>query len=175
MEEKFGKSARVLYIVSYSICIAVSLLLLVGLGAVLLVLGQLFGWFFIGLGIILLGASIFWLVYFIKMPPYTVIYKDGKLNFRNKVECTPDELDSYQMREFGVDGAMFGFGKLIVTINGKQYKFNYVYGGNAVVQRLYTIKVEYAVQQNIAKKNAEAAAEPLETEEKVAETEEKDG
>lgn len=169
MEEKIGKSARTLYIVTYSIIIAVSMLLMVGLGAAAVAFGEPFGWFLVGFGVILTGISIFWLVYFIKLPPYTVTYKDGILNFRNKVECTPAELDSYQPRSLGIDGALFNFGKLIVTIKGKVYKFNYVYEVNYVVQRLYAIKVEYTVKQDIAKRNAEGVTEvnsEIETEEK---------
>lgn len=174
MEEKFGKSARVLYIVTYSITIPLSLLIFVGFGALLtayqsdlLVLGV----FLIALGVILAGVSIGWLVYFIKMPPYTVTYKDGILNFRNKVQCTPAELDSYEKRNLNLDGEIFGFGKLFVNINGKRYKFGYVYDVESVLQRLYTIKVEYAVQQNIANRKEETVAEVT----NETETEEKNG
>ena len=176
--EQFGKSARVAYIVMYAIIIPISLLFFVGFGAFLIVLAEGSEYSYIGIilivaGVILAGLSIFWLVYFIKMPPYTVTYKDGILNFRNKVQCTPAELDSYETKSFGVDGAMFGFGKLIVNINGKIYKFGYVRDVESVVQKLYVIKVQYSVQQNIAKRNAEAAnTEATATE---ADTKESDG
>lgn len=184
MEEKFGKSAKVLYIVSYAIIIAVSLLFVVGLGVAILVLAdadmQFMGWSLVAFGAILAGVSIFWLVYFIRMPLYTVTYKDGKLNFRNKVECTPLELEKFEHKgNWGLDGSIFNFGRIFIYVNGKRYKFNFIYNAESVVQRLYTIKVEYIVQQNIAKQKAEAAAEPVaenvETENKVAETEEKNG
>lgn len=160
MEEKFGKTARVLYIVFYSIIIPVCLLFFVGIGALLIATSPdllIMGVFLIVLGVGVGGASIGWLVYFIKMPQFVITYKDGKLNFRNKVECTPVELDSYQQKGFNLDGAIFGFGKLLITVKGQSYKFRYVYNVNEVIQRLYTIKLEYTMQQEIARRNAEAA------------------
>lgn len=160
-EEKFGKAVRTLYIVTYSILIVLSLFWS-GIGALICVALKeegLLGIFFIVLGIIMLGLSIGYLVYFIRLPEYSITYKDGKLNFRNKLECTPDRLENIESRTWGLDGAIFDYGRIIVTVDGEKYKFNFISKPQEAVNRLYAIRNEYIAAQNAAYYAAQAQAQ----------------
>ena len=160
MEEIIAKSAKSLYIVTYSIFLVFGILV-VGLGALLVALvGEtepaIFGGVLIGLGAIIIIAGVAWLVYFIKMSPDAIKLKDGKLYFRNGVVCAPTEVDYCKVKGMGIDGAMFDFGKLLISVNGKEFKLNFVYKTNEVVNRLFLLKAQSTVQANIeAKQNAE--------------------
>lgn len=165
MEEIIARTKRGLYIGTYIVCIFLSLFL-VAFGAVCAVVAgkevaeaAAVGWIFLALGLILLIANICWLVYFIKMPQVAISFKDGKLNFMNKVICAPTEVESWQTNEHGLDGALFNFGKLTVVINGTQYKFKFVDNAKGVPARLYSLKMEYAMKAEIAKK-AEEESKP---------------
>lgn len=162
-EEKFGKTAKTTYLICYSIFLAVGLLFSV-LGAVVLFTGPdnsnelpVFAYFFLVFGIVLTLMSIGWLIYFITLPQYAITYKNGKLIFRNKIECTPVQLESVQAKGGGLDGALFNFGRIIYFVNGKKYKLGFIHDANAVVKKLYEIKARYEVLQNIEKKKAENA------------------
>ena len=160
MEEIIAKSAKSLYIVTYSIFLVFGILV-VGLGALLVALvGEteptIFGGVLIGLGAIIIIAGVAWLVYFIKMSPDAIKLQDGKLYFRNGVVCAPTEVDYCKVKGMGIDGAMFDFGKLLISVNGKEFKLNFVYKTNEVVNRLFLLKAQSTVQANIeAKQNAE--------------------
>ena len=160
-EEKFGKAVRTLYIVTYSILIVLSLFWS-GIGALICVALKeegLLGIFFIVLGLIMLGLSIGYLVYFIRLPEYSITYKDGKLYFRNKLECTPDRLENIESRTWGLDGAIFDYGRVIVTVAGEKYKFNFISKPQEAVNRLYAIRNEYIAAQNAAYYAAQAQAQ----------------
>ncbi len=142
-----------MYIISYSICIVLGLFM-VGIGAITLVAlgsdGLFIGLFLMFLGLFLLGASIYWLIYFIRLPEYSITYKDGKLNFRNKLECTPDRLQDITGGSWGIDGAIFSYGRITVTVDGKKYKFNFISNQQEVINRLYAIRNEYIAKNNAA-------------------------
>ena len=159
MEEKLGKSPRTTYIIAYSLFLASGLFFgAISVFAILMDNNpvEFPAWAYFGsvFGFVLAGVSIFLLIYFIRLPEYAITYKDGKLYFRNKLVCTPAELENFNSKGGGVDGAVFGFGRLIVVVNGKRYKFNYVNDVGGVVARLYAIKAEYTVQQHIAQNKA---------------------
>ena len=159
-EEKFAKSARTPYIILYSIIIPISIFIIGGGALLMLAVEESRGLcaFLVVMGIFLLGGSIGWLIYFVRLPEYSITYKDGKLKFRNLVECTPLELDRYETKGLGIDGALFGFGRLFVYVNGKKYKLNHVYDTQDVTRRLYEIKVAYAAGLNASVFGTQAGA-----------------
>lgn len=169
--EKIGATAKSVYIVTYGICLAFGALLSL-LGAILFVNAFasgirnykiLFGVFVLIVGLALLVCGICWLVYFIRMPDCHIIFSDGKLTFvKSGVQCSPTELESYTVKSHGIDGAMFGFGRIFVTVNGRLLKLTYVKNPQSVVQRLHGLKMEYAVKQNIAAKAAEQSNQQTE-------------
>jgi len=175
MEEIIATTKRSMYIICYIIFLILGVFFCV-IGLLFAIAGgklsesgeTAFGWFFFVFGVMLVIMSICYLIYFAKMPKNAITFKDGKLNFMNKVECLPTEVDSWQASDHGLDGALFNFGKLNVVINGKQYKFKYIDNAKNVPARLYTLKMEYAMKAEIAKK---ADKEPAEkAEEAVAQT-----
>ena len=167
-EERLGKSVRTIYIVTYSIAIFLALFMIgLGVSSILFIKGWLyFGLFWIAFGLILLGGSIAWLVYFIKLSEYSITYKDGKLYFRNKLECTPDSLENIEWRTWGIDGAIFNYGRIIVTVGGAKYKFNFISSPQEAVNRLYAIKNEYLAGMNAARLAAQTVPEESGKEEK---------
>lgn len=175
MEEIIATTKRSMYIICYIIFLILGVFFCV-IGLLVAFAGgnlgeseeTAVGWLLFAFGMIFIIMSICYLVYFAKMPKNAVTFKDGKLNFMNKVECLPTEVDSWQASDHGLDGALFNFGKLNVVINGKQYKFKFVDNAKNVPARLYTLKMEYAMKAEIAKK---ADKEPTEkAEEAVTET-----
>jgi len=156
--EKIGATAKSVYIVTYGICLAFGALLSL-LGTLLFVNAFtsgvrnykiLLGVFVLVVGLALLVCGICWLVYFIRMPDCHIIFSDGKLTFVNS----------------GLDGAMFGFGRILVTVDGRLLKLTYVKNPQSVVQRLHGLKMEYAVKQNIAAKAAAQTNQQTEKTEK---------
>ena len=185
MEEVIAKSAKTLYIVTYSIFLVFGIIV-VGLGALLVALvGEteptIFGGVLIGLGAIIIIAGVAWLVYFTKMPsesdgfvgsmilPRELVLKDGKLYFRNGIVCVPTEVDYCKVKGMGLDGAMFDFGKLLISVNGKEFKLNFVCKTTAVVNRLFMLKAQGSVQANIASKQNAESGTPVSAEEKTSE------
>ncbi len=148
--EKIGATAKSVYIVTYGICLAFGALLSL-LGAILFVNAFtsgvrnykiLFGVFVLVVGLALLVCGICWLVYFIRMPDCHIIFSDGKLTFvKSGVQCSPTELESYTVKSHGLDGAMFGFGRIFVTVDGRLLKLTYVKNPQSVVQRLHGLKI----------------------------------
>lgn len=159
-EEKFAKAPRTTYIIIFAVYIAAGLMAL-ACGIVWVIADSLkpIGWIFLFMGMFLPVMSVIWLIYFIRLPQYAITYKDGKLYFRNKLICTPAELENFSNKGGGLDGALLSFGRLFVWVHGKRYKFNYVIDVDSVVRRLFVIKAEYEVKQNIAQKTAEAGDE----------------
>lgn len=160
-EEKFGKSVRTPYIVTYSIAIFLGLFLIgIGVISLLLISGKssYFAIYWILLGCVLLGSGIGWLIYFILLPEYSITYKAGKLYFRNKLECTPDRMEYIESKKWGLDSAIFNYGRVIVTVGGKKYKINFVYNAQDAVNRLYAIRNEYVAALNAAYSAAQAQA-----------------
>ncbi len=173
MEEVIAKSAKTLYIVTYSIFLVFGIIV-VGLGALLVALvGEteptIFGGVLIGIGAIIIIAGVAWLVYFTKMPSDAIKLKDGKLYFRNGIVCVPTEVDYCKVKGMGLDGAMFDFGKLLISVNGKEFKLNFVCKTTAVVNRLFMLKAQGSVQANIASKQNAESGTPVSAEEKTSE------
>ncbi len=160
MEEVIAKSAKSLYIVTYSIFLVFGLIL-TAVGALTFSFvdeqeAVIFGGVFTALGAVLFIMSVAYLIYFIKMSPDAIKLKDGKLYFRNGVVGAPSEIDYCRAKGMGLDGAMFDFGKLFISVNGKEFKLNFVYKTNEVVNRLFLLKAQSTVQANIeAKQNSE--------------------
>ena len=161
-EEVIAKSVRTMYIILYPIIIV--------FGAVFLAIGAfmafnlsedlaVFSWILCFLGIALVVASIVWLVYFCKMPKNAVTFKDGKLYFRNGTVCSPTEVDSVQAKFMSLDGEIFNFGKLFVTVRGVQFKLKYVANALAAANRIYMLKAEYSVKEHIEQNRQTDAAE----------------
>jgi len=159
-EEKIAKSVKTLYVITYSIFIVLGIFWII-LGAVFIKGNKnavedwsFFGWFFISLGVIFIVLSVGWLVYFIKMPEYSIMYKDGKLNFRNKLICTPAELDRIEAKGGGLDGAIFSFGRIVVYSGGKKYNFRFIQDAQYVASKLYVLKNGEEAKHNSAFGNA---------------------
>lgn len=167
MQEIIAKSAKTLYIVTYSIFLGFGALIVLIFSMLVGNLGEInepealgFSIFFIVMGVILIIASIIWLIYFIKMPVDAVKLCDGKLYFRNGIVCSPTELDNYSYKGGGVDGAIFDFGTLIITVKGNKFKLRFVKRAAAAVNRLHMLKAEYQVKEHIAK-NSQSSAEQI--------------
>lgn len=166
-EEKIAKSVKTLYIITYAIMIA--------FGVVWLIIGVpffqsdieeviMFGIFIIIIGAIFVVGGICWLIYFIKMPEYSITYKDGKLNFRNKLECTPAQLDYIEAKGGGLDGAIFSFGRIVVYVGGKKYNFRFIQDAQYVANRLLQLKNGVAMQTSAFGNAYSAAPQPAVTE-----------
>lgn len=165
-EEKIGKSVKTLYIVTYSILIVVGIIWL-ALGALVKSAGDeeasALGLLLIILGVIFIALSVIYLIYFIRLPEYSITYKDGKLNFRNKLECTPAQLEYVLARGGGLDGAIFSFGKIVVSVNGKKYNFRFIQDAQFVANRLIELKKGMVMQTSAfgtAYQSAPMAAAP---------------
>lgn len=146
MEEIIAKSVRTLYIVTYSISIALgAFIMLMGVFMTTIVPEDIVGiaWFVCVMGGVLIGASIAWLVYFCKMPQNAVTFRDGKLYFRNGTVCLPAEVDFIEAKTMLLDGALFNFGKLLVTVRGVRFQIKFVANSHAAANRIYMLKAQY--------------------------------
>lgn len=170
-EEKIGKSVKTLYIITYAIMIA--------LGVVWIFIGVpflrtdieeavMYGYFLIFLGVLFIVAGICWLIYFIMMPEYSITYKDGKLYFRKKLECTPAQLERVEAKGGGIDGAIFSFGRIVVYVGGKKYNFRFIQDAQYVANRLLQLKNGVAMQTSAFGNAYSAAPQPAVTESKEA-------
>ncbi len=152
-EEKIAKSVKTLYIITYSIMIILGIIWM-GVGAIFFTASNaveefsIIGYVWVVLGVFFTAAGIGWLIYFIKMPEYSITYKDGKLNFRNKLECTPAQLDYIEAKGGGIDGAIFSFGRIVVYVNGQKYNFKFIQDAQYVANRLYELKNGSTAMQN---------------------------
>ena len=133
-EEKIGKYVKTMYIITYSVFLAVGLIFtVIGvislIGALAALDGEavnytiLLGVLLIVLGLIIVVGGIFWLVYFIRLPESPIVLKDGKLTFiKAGIQCSPTEVENFNTKSHGLDGAIFGFGKIFLTVR-RSYTF----------------------------------------------------
>ena len=162
-----------MYIITYGIFLAVGLIFtVIGvislIGALAALDGKavnytiLLGVLLIVLGLIMVIGGIFWLVYFIKLPESPIILKDGKLTFiKAGVQCSPTEVENFNTKSHGLDGAIFGFGKILLTVRGQRIKIGFVNNPQAVIKRLYELKLEYSVKESIASKKTQNPEESV--------------
>lgn len=155
MEEVIAKTVRKIYINAYSLYILFGCLFTT-MGAVMATVENspsttFMSLFFLILGSVILIFSVCWLIYFIKMPKVAIKLIDGNLHFCNGIVCSPLELEDFKMKSMGLDGSIFSFGKLFITVGGKQFKIKYVDKADAVVKRLFMLKAECSVKEHIAK------------------------
>ena len=150
---------------------------------VFLILGVIFGIFavsalllseeaFIGIillvvGLVFLGAGIGWTVVFAKKPKAYITFGEGKFHFWNGIECSPSEVDYCNSSSWGLDGAIFNYGTLTISVRNTVYKLRFVKNLSNVVARINALKSECAAieaaQRQIAEKNAKLAeAQPVE-------------
>ncbi len=164
-EEKIGKYVKTMYIITYGIFLAVGLIFtVIGvislIGALAALDGKavnytiLLGVLLIVLGLIMVIGGIFWLVYFIKLPESPIILKAG-------VQCSPTEVENFNTKSHGLDGAIFGFGKILLTVRGQRIKIGFVNNPQAVIKRLYELKLEYSVKESIASKKTQNPEESV--------------
>ncbi len=172
-EEKIGKYVKTMYIITYGIFFSVGLIFtVIGvislIGALAALDGKavnytiLLGVLLIVLGLIMVIGGIFWLIYFIKLPESPIILKDGKLTFiKAGVQCSPTEVENFNTKSHGLDGAIFGFGKILLTVRGQRIKIGFVNNPQAVIKRLYELKLEYSVKESIASKKTQNPEESV--------------
>lgn len=157
MEEVIAKTAKKLYLICYPIFIVIGAFFIGG-GAFVLTQGnddlQVIGWMLTVLGAVMVVMSIVYIIYFAKMPANAITFRDDKLYFSNGTVCSPTEVNTCRAAGGGVDGALFDFGKLFVTVNGKEFKFKYIQHVGGAVNRLFMLKAQYEVKENIARRQA---------------------
>lgn len=163
MEEVIAKTAKKLYLIFYPIFMIFGAIF-IGVGAYLETDEYFhpYGWILIALGIFIVICSIVYIIYFAKMPVKAITFKDDKLYFSNGTVCSPAEINHCRATGMGPDGAIFGFGKVFVTLNGKEFKLKYVQNADGAVSRIYMLIAQYQVKQNIAQ---QAAQQPVESQE----------
>lgn len=124
-------------------------------------------------GVFLVSLGLGYVIYFARMPESFITIKEGKLHFWNGLECSPAEIDYCSSRGGGLDGAMFNYGRLIISVRHTEYKIRFVEDASGVVSKLNALKAQTMaveeIQKHIAEKNAE---ETTKTEEPVAEVKE---
>ena len=164
---------------SYIACYIVVLVM----GAVLLLTGALFlimglsktqmqyGVIFLVIGVLLTGIGIGWTVYFARLPKAYITFKEGKFYFWNGMVCSPAEIDYCNVRGGGIDGAIFNYGKLIISVGGKVYKLKFVEDVSNVASQITALKAQAmaveSMQQHIAERKL--------AEQREAENENKEG
>ncbi len=155
---------------SYLVCYIVILVC----GVIMLLIGGLylmldlasdefqFGVIFICIGVVFLGIGIFGTVWMARLPKNYITFKDGKFYFWKGLVCSPSEVDYCNCKGNGVDGAMFNFGRLIVSVGGTVYKMNFVEDANNVCAKINALKAQTMaveeIQKHIADKKAEETA-----------------
>ena len=157
MEEIIAKTAKKLYLIMYPICMVAGAIF-TGIGAYMATADPedmgVIGWTLFALGAVIVVMSIVYTIYFAKMPTNAITFKDDKLHFSNGTVCSPTEVNTCRAAGGGLDGAMFDFGKLFVTVNGKEFKIKFVQNVSGVVNRIYMLKAQYEVKENIARQQA---------------------
>ena len=140
-------------------------------GFAILGLGALFGLFLYGsivtairgedpwgfiLASLLFGGFFFYLLFFMawdlyhdRITPNDLIAFDGeRLNFANKVVCRPEEIEKIRYEVLRRDYKKVAYGKLLITVQGKEYKFNNIMRLGYVTKRLQEIVIEAKEQNN---------------------------
>ena len=142
-------------------------------GIILLGLGVLIGVFLYGfvkslmigeenramsciLGLLLFGGLFLYVLiimirdlYHDRNTPYELITFDGeKFNFANRVICSAEEIEKIRYEVRGRDYKKVNFGRLFITVHGKEYKFNDIVRLGYVTKRLQEIIAEQKEQNN---------------------------
>lgn len=161
MEEIIAKTAKKLYLIFYPIFMAFGAIF-IGVGAYLSTDSYYdpFGWILIAMGAFIVICSIAYTIYFAKMPANAITFKDDKLYFSNGMVCSPAEINHCRATGMGPDGAIFDFGKVFVTVNGKEHKIKYVQNAGGAVSRIYMLIAQYQIKQNAAQQAAQQPAQP---------------
>lgn len=177
MEEIIAKSARTPHLIIYSITLGISILFLpIGISLIVLSEGHegiAFRYFIVAIFLFVMIFSIIWLIYFAKMPREAIKFKDGKLYFRNGITCSPTEMYAFTAKSMGIDGALLGFGKLHINVNGLEFKLKYVCSAESVIKKLFMLKAEYSVKEHLA--NQKQIAEEQNVQEQENKQEEDNG
>lgn len=102
-------------------------------------------------GVFLVGLGLGYVIYFARMPENLIIFKEGKLYFWNGIECSPAEMDYCNSRGGGLDGAMFNYGRLIISVKHTEYKIRFVEDASGVVSKLNALKAQTMAVEEIQK------------------------
>lgn len=96
------------------------------------------------LAAITIGVGIFFIIKFAKLPKIVITYKDDTLYLPNGLYCTPADITYCKAY---VNRDRYGFasrhGSLVLTINGKKYKYAGIDDVRHVRDRLEMLRTEY--------------------------------
>ncbi|MDE6001133.1 MAG: hypothetical protein K2G96_02285 [Clostridia bacterium] len=110
---------------------------------------------FLAFGLIFLGVGIAGTVVLARTPKAYVTYKDGKL-FLSKggAVCSPSEVDYCRSQSYWFYGVLFDYGKLIISVGGKEYCFRYVKNVTKAANIINNLKAQYTAIENAQKEIA---------------------
>lgn len=170
METEIAKTRRSMMAAYIVILVFGALIMICGLAMLIFSPDRFVAVVFLPIGALLLGMGIGFTVYFARLPKVCITMKDGKLRLHNGLEFSPSEIDYCTSSTWGLDGLMYNYGTLIVSVRHQEYKFRFVIDVNAVVTKLNALKAQSTaieeVQKQIAeRKAAEKAAEIPQNEE----------
>ncbi len=165
MEEIIAKKKSSL-MASYIILIVFgSIFTIFGVSALIFASNKALGGVLLAFGLIVLGAGLAWTIVFARFPKAYVTFKDGKLYLsKGGVVCSPSEVDYCHSTSYWLDGAIFNYGKLIVSVGHQEYKFWFVQNVSKAVSVINNLKAQYiaieSAQREIAERNAAENTEP---------------
>lgn len=164
METVIAKPKKSL-IASYIILIVFgAIFAIIGVAALIFSDEPAIGAFLLSIGLLVMGAGIGWTVYFARLPKNYITFSEGKLRFYNGLECSPAEIDYCTASTWGLDGAIFNYGKLTMSVRSQELKFKFVVDVNAVSIKLNALKTECAAVESMKKYiDEKKAAETAET------------
>lgn len=157
---------------SYIVLIVLgSIISVFGIAALFLSTNKFLGGWMFGVGVVLLAGGITWTAILASLPKKYIVFADGKLRFSNGLECSPEEMDYCTSSKYGLDGAIFNWGTLTVSVRHTEYKFKFVGNVTKAADRLNMIKAVDAAQKQIAKRKEEENRDPELKEEESKTTE----
>ncbi|MDE7306017.1 MAG: hypothetical protein K2N33_01365 [Clostridia bacterium] len=160
MEEVIAKKKSSLMVSYIFLIVFGSIFTLFGVFVLVLAPNKILGVGVLAFGLVVLGGGIAWTVVFARFPKAYVTYKEGKLYLsKGGVVCSPSEVDYCRSNTYGIDGAIFNYGKLIISVGHQEYKFWFVRNVSNAVKRISELKAQSLAienaQREIAARNAE--------------------
>ncbi|MDE6597440.1 MAG: hypothetical protein K2K60_02240 [Clostridia bacterium] len=168
MEQVIAKKKSSL-MASYIVLIVLGAIISIfGVSALILAPNKYLGAGLLAFGLIVLGAGLAWTIVFARFPKAYVTFKEGKLYLsKGGVVCSPSEVDYCRSSSYGLDGAIFNYGKLIVSVGHQEYKFWFVQNVSKAVSIINDLKAQATAIENAQKEiAARKATESTETEQK---------
>ena len=113
---------------------------------------------FLIIGALFFGVGLGWTIYFARLPKVYITFSEGKMRLYNGLEFSPAEVDSCTSTHWGLDGAMYNYGKLTLSVINTVYKLKFVDNVTSVANNINALKAQFTaieeVQKHIKEKQA---------------------